>query len=124
MRKNQNQKVFALMVVFTLLSVLFAFPVGAQEVPSEGEVVYDAVLYGAVDEAVADTEAVADDGAVIDAKDENTAAGEEVAVEEEVFKGNTIGHNALKDIAGVPKLVPQDDRMVETAKNMGIIFGD
>ncbi len=91
MRKNQNQKVFALMVVFTLLSVLFAFPVGAQEVPSEGEVVYDAVLYGAVDEAVADTEAVADDGAVIDAKDENTAAGEEVAVEEEVFKGNTIG---------------------------------
>lgn len=40
------------------------------------------------------------------------------------LKGNTIGHNALKDIAGVPKLVPEDDQMVRIAKTMGISFGD
>ncbi|MBR6030205.1 MAG: 6-phosphofructokinase [Clostridia bacterium] len=39
------------------------------------------------------------------------------------LKGNTITHNALKDIAGVPKLVPVDDQMVAIARNMGISFG-
>ena len=40
------------------------------------------------------------------------------------LKGNDIIHNRLEDIAGVPKLVPTDDRMVVTARNMGIVFGD
>ena len=40
------------------------------------------------------------------------------------LKGNEINHNNLADIAGVPKLVPEDDRMVITAKNMGVVFGD
>ena len=40
------------------------------------------------------------------------------------LKGNTITHNNLADIAGVPKLVPQDDQMVTIAKTMGISFGD
>ena len=40
------------------------------------------------------------------------------------LKGNTITHNALKDIAGVPKLVPEDDQMVTIARNMGISFGN
>ncbi len=40
------------------------------------------------------------------------------------LKGNTITHNNLKDIAGVPKLVPEDDQMVTIAKTMGISFGD
>lgn len=40
------------------------------------------------------------------------------------LKGSQITHNALKDIAGVPKLVPQDDQMIRIAKAMGISFGD
>ena len=40
------------------------------------------------------------------------------------LKNNTITHNALKDIAGVPKLVPADDQMVATARMMGISLGD
>ncbi len=40
------------------------------------------------------------------------------------LKGNTITHNALKDIAGVAKPVPMDDHMVSTARNIGISFGD
>ena len=40
------------------------------------------------------------------------------------LQGNTITHNKLSDIAGVPKLVPQDDQMVSIAKTMGISFGD
>ncbi len=40
------------------------------------------------------------------------------------LKGNTITHNALKDIAGVPKPVPLDDQMVTTARMMGISLGD
>ena len=40
------------------------------------------------------------------------------------LKGNTVTHNALKDVAGVAKLVPQDHQLVLTAKNMGISFGD
>ena len=40
------------------------------------------------------------------------------------LKGNEISHNALKDIAGVPKPVPEDDTMVRIAKTMGISFGN
>jgi len=40
------------------------------------------------------------------------------------LKGNTIGHNPLKDIAGVPKLVPEDDQMINIAKRIGVSFGD
>ena len=40
------------------------------------------------------------------------------------LKGNRIGHNPLKEIAGVPKLVPIDHQMVTIAKTMGISFGD
>ncbi|MGN0746644.1 MAG: 6-phosphofructokinase, partial [Aristaeellaceae bacterium] len=40
------------------------------------------------------------------------------------LKGNEISHNLLKDIAGVPKLVPQDHQMITIAKNIGISFGD
>ena len=39
------------------------------------------------------------------------------------LKGNAIVHNDLKDVAGVPKLVPEDDQMVNIAKHMGISFG-
>ena len=38
--------------------------------------------------------------------------------------GNTITHNKLSEIAGVPKLVPQDHQMVQVARDMGISFGD
>ena len=38
--------------------------------------------------------------------------------------GNTVTHNKLSDIAGVPKLVPQDHQMVKLARQMGITFGD
>ena len=40
------------------------------------------------------------------------------------LKGNEITHNKLSDIAGVPKLVPEDDQMIRIAKTMGISFGD
>jgi len=40
------------------------------------------------------------------------------------LKGNTITHNALKDIAGVAKPVPLDDHMITTARRIGISFGD
>ena len=40
------------------------------------------------------------------------------------LKGNKIGHNKLEDIAGVPKLVPEDHEMIRLAKNVGISFGD
>ncbi len=39
------------------------------------------------------------------------------------LKGNTITHNNLKDVAGVPKLVPEDHQMVTIAKSLGISFG-
>lgn len=39
------------------------------------------------------------------------------------ISGNTITHNALKDIAGVPKLVPPDHQMVQLARAMGLHFG-
>ena len=38
--------------------------------------------------------------------------------------GNTITHNPLNEIAGVPKLVPPDHQMVQVARDMGISFGD
>ena len=37
--------------------------------------------------------------------------------------GNTITHNPLSEIAGVPKLVPPDHQMVQIARNIGISFG-
>ncbi len=40
------------------------------------------------------------------------------------LKGNQITHNKLKDVAGVPKLVPADDQMVAIARMMGISFGE
>ena len=40
------------------------------------------------------------------------------------LKGNTITHNLLKEIAGVAKPVPEDDRMISTARNIGISFGN
>ncbi len=39
------------------------------------------------------------------------------------ISGNTITHNALQDIAGVPKLVPPDHQMVQLARAMGLHFG-
>lgn len=38
--------------------------------------------------------------------------------------GNTITHNRLAEIAGIPKLVPPDHQMIKVAKSMGISFGD
>ena len=38
--------------------------------------------------------------------------------------GNTVTHNLLSEIAGVPKLVPPDHQMVQVARDMGISFGD
>ena len=37
--------------------------------------------------------------------------------------GNTITHNPLNEIAGVPKLVPPDHQMIQIARNIGISFG-
>ncbi len=39
------------------------------------------------------------------------------------LRGNSIVHNPLKEIAGIPKLVPEDHQMVTIAKHMGISFG-
>ncbi len=38
--------------------------------------------------------------------------------------GNTITHNKLSEIAGIPKPVPVDHQMVRVARDMGISFGD
>lgn len=38
-------------------------------------------------------------------------------------KQNLITHNRLCDIAGIPKLVPQDDQSIQLARQMGISFG-
>ena len=40
------------------------------------------------------------------------------------LSGNNIIHNKLGDIAGVAKPVPKDSIMVQTARNIGITFGD
>lgn len=37
--------------------------------------------------------------------------------------GNTITHNPLNEIAGVPKLVPPDHQMIQIARDIGISFG-
>lgn len=37
---------------------------------------------------------------------------------------NRITHNALKDIAGITKFVPEDHQMIAVAKSMGVSFGD
>ena len=37
--------------------------------------------------------------------------------------GNTITHNPLSEIAGVPKLVPPDHQMIQIARDIGISFG-
>ena len=38
--------------------------------------------------------------------------------------GDNITHNKLSEIAGVPKLVPEDHQMVQVARDMGISMGD
>ena len=38
--------------------------------------------------------------------------------------GNTVTHNLLSEIAGVPKLVPPEHQMVQVARDMGISLGD
>lgn len=40
------------------------------------------------------------------------------------LSGNTVTHNALRDIAGVAKQVNPDHQMVQLARNIGISFGD
>ncbi len=40
------------------------------------------------------------------------------------LSGNQVIHNKLSDIAGIPKLVPEDDQMIDLARHMGITFGD
>ena len=40
------------------------------------------------------------------------------------LNGSKITHNRLQDIAGIPKLVPMDDPVVQTARNIGISLGD
>ncbi len=38
--------------------------------------------------------------------------------------GNTVTHNLLSEIAGVPKLVPPEHQLVQVARDMGISLGD
>ncbi len=40
------------------------------------------------------------------------------------LNGNKITHNKLSDIAGVPKLIPKDEPMIENARALGVNFGD
>lgn len=40
------------------------------------------------------------------------------------LKGNEIIHNPLNQVAGVAKPVPEDDHVLQTARNMGICMGD
>ena len=101
MRKNQNQnqKMYALMLVMTMLCMLFAFPVSAQETSVADEINTEAVLYAlenpAAEDAVADIEKEEiSDSDVVEDPVLTTGAVEEdaiVVVTEEVFKGNTIG---------------------------------
>ena len=35
-----------------------------------------------------------------------------------------VSENPLEDVAGKTKFVPEDDQMVKTAKEIGIVFGD
>ncbi len=104
MRKNQNQnqKLYAFMLVMAMLCMLFAFPVSAQEAPVADEVNTDAVLYVLANPA--DGAATDGDEVTEIAKEEITdgdATGEPVLTigadeengegEEEVFQGNAIG---------------------------------
>jgi 6-phosphofructokinase 1 len=38
--------------------------------------------------------------------------------------GDRVGHNPLRDVAGVSKLVPPDHQMVQAARDIGVYFGD
>ena len=38
--------------------------------------------------------------------------------------GNTVTHNLLSEIAGVPKLVPPEHQLVQVARDMGLSLGD
>lgn len=38
--------------------------------------------------------------------------------------GDEVGHNPLSEVAGVSKFIPSDHQMVQTARNIGIDFGD
>ena len=40
------------------------------------------------------------------------------------LKGSQIGHNLLSEIAGVPKPVPADHSLLQTARNLGIELGE
>ncbi len=102
-KQNQNQKLYALMLVMTMLCMLFAFPVNAQETDIVDEVNTDAVLYALenpADGAVTDGDEVADvekeeitdgDAALTDGDAVLTTGADEAGDGEEVFKGNTIG---------------------------------
>ncbi|MBQ6863596.1 MAG: phosphatase PAP2 family protein [Clostridia bacterium] len=72
MNKNQNQKMYAFMMIFALLCMFFSFPVSAQET-----VVEDAVILSAeAPDAISDSDA------------SEIVAGD---VAEEKFEGNAIG---------------------------------
>ena len=40
------------------------------------------------------------------------------------LSGNNIISNKLCDVAGVPKLVPMDSDVLQSARNIGIAMGD
>ena len=93
--QKQNQKLYAFMLVMTMLCMLFAFPVSAQETSAADEVNTDAVLYALenpAEDVVEDAEIVKEeitDGDVVTDGDAVLTTGTDG--EEEVFKGNTIG---------------------------------
>ncbi|MBQ3519184.1 MAG: phosphatase PAP2 family protein [Clostridia bacterium] len=112
MRKNQNQnqKLYALMLVMTMLCMLFAFPVSAQETSAADEVNTDAVLYvmqNPADGAVTDGDEIAKEE-VSDGDAILTTGADEAGDGEEVFKGNTIGR-------WLDKTFPKIDYAVFTA---------
>lgn len=101
MRKNQNQnqKLYALMLVFTLLCMLFSFPVSAQEADVVDEVNTDAVLYvmeNPADGAVTDGDEVANEEIT-----DGDAVEETGETEEEVYQGNAIGRWLDKTFRGI-----------------------
>ncbi|MBR2413084.1 MAG: phosphatase PAP2 family protein [Clostridia bacterium] len=112
MRKNQNQnqKLYALMLVMTMLCMLFSFPVSAQETSAADEVNTDAVLYvmqNPADGAVTDGDEIAKEE-VSDGDAILTTGADEAGDGEEVFKGNTIGR-------WLDKTFPKIDYAVFTA---------
>ena len=123
-KQNQNQKIFALMVVFTMLCMFFALPVGAQEVPEtaaeedvllmapadDGEAVTDAVLYGA---AVAD-----EDESIIGAELYESAAADE---------GETVTDAVLYGAAPVEDgelTIAEDETVPETEAAADAVEGE